>query len=371
MKKTTRVPGLTYAQLGIDRNFRQKSQNGIQSILQAETRRYKSGKPIRLPFGNIFPTSKSGEDFFDFQIEGVGTKTLLAEVAGKYDTIGIDGVAMAVNDILRSGADPLLLSDGIHIRKSEQKVLDSLISGVQKGAEISNSVLASGETGDVCEILHDPLLEDNLPFDLFVSCLGLVQKDSIVRGRLSLGDQVIGLESSGIHSNGLTLARKTLLKKWGGLYDPYDIPEVLDRPLIEELLEPTRIYSRAIAGLRKDGIEIKAAIHVTGDGLGKFSRLLDYKTNSRVGLRLKLSRKPAIFQLIIDSAKKLGTPVSTIEMFRTFNMGIGFGICVSKANLSGAIDSLNKECVGENIGFVTGDGKISVESPFTGKPISL
>ncbi len=328
---------------------------------------------MRLPFGTLFPSPLTPDSYFDMEIEGVGTKTLLTELSGDYSTIGIDGVAMAVNDVIRSGADSILVSDAVHISKSNPETLHSIISGVQNAAKIAGCALASGETGDVAELLHDRIKGGSLPFDLFVSCLGIVKKADIIGGNISPGDRIIGLESSGVHSNGLTLARKVLLLEWGGKFDPYDSPDDLGRPLIEELMEPTRIYVKEMKSLREIA-KIKAAVHVTGDGLSKFHRLLQWQSKvgkSGLGLRLRLSRKPAIFKLIIDTARASGTPISIPEMFRTFNMGYGFAIVISPKDVPRALDSLNNLCPAEDIGYVTTDGKISVESGFTEKAIFL
>jgi len=364
---------LTYAKVGIERKTREKSQQSIQSLLHREANRYQFDKPLDLPFGKVFPLPQLSDQYFDFQIEGVGTKTLLAELSRKYDTIGIDGVAMAVNDVMRSGSDPVFLSDGIHISKSDPAVLNSILSGVEKGAQISGCSLVSGETGDVGEILHGSIANGSSPFDLFVSCLGILERKNAITGHISKGDVVIGLQSSGIHSNGITLARKVLLKKWGGLYDLYDQPGYLERPVIDELLEPTRIYVRAIQTLRKEEIRIRAAVHITGDGLAKFSRLLrvQRRRNGDLGLRLNLFGRPPIFDLILDAAKQKGMPIPIVEMFRTFNMGIGFAIIVSPKDSRGAIDSLNNECQAQNIGLVSSDGRISIKTGYSKDPILL
>ena len=279
---------------------------------------------------------------------------------------------MAANDVIRSGADPVLINDGIHVARSEPGILSTIVHGVQSGAKDAGCTLASGETGDVKEILHEGLSESGLPFDLFVSCLGIAQKSEIIPGQISRGDQIVGLESSGIHSNGLSLARRILLKKWGGLYNPYDVPEELGRPVIEELLEPTRIYVRALKKLKMAGLCPKAALHVTGDGLGKLRRLINWqkKTNS-LGIALKLSRKPPIFELIMKAAKQLGSPVPLPEMFRTFNMGIGFALIFPGKDSEKAIDSLNNEFQAVKIGLVSDTRRISVNSPFSDKPVIL
>lgn len=372
LKKPRSADRLTYGQLGINRKARGRSRLSIQAALAEEAGLYDFGKVLSLPFGNVFPISRNSDYFYDLQIEGVGTKTLLAELSRNYDTIGVDGVAMAVNDVLRSGARPILLSDAIHIRKSRSPVVNSIVSGVRAGAEIAGCTVASGETGDVREILHSPISGKSMPFDLFVSCLGVVKDDEVIRGKISSGDCVIGLESSGIHSNGLSLARRVLLKRWGGSYDPYDEPAILGRTVIKELLEPTRIYAKAMKALRKEGVETKAAVHITGDGLAKFWRLLRWREiEPGLGLRLKISRKPAIFELIVETSRQARTPLSIREMFKTFNMGVGFVIFVSPEDSSRAVDSLNIECPAEIIGTVTSDGKISVESGFAGKPVFL
>ncbi len=192
---------------------------------------------------------------------------------------------MAVNDVIRSGATPVLLSDALHIFRSDSQVVRSILQGVMRGAEVSDCVLASGETGDVADILHQPIGSSSTPFDLFVSALGIVKRDQIVFGEIRPGDVVIGLESSGIHSNGLSLARRLLISKWGGLYELDDSPPELagKKPTTvgEELLRPTRIYVRPFREAQRRST-IKAAIHITGDGYSKFRRILDFQPNEAI-----------------------------------------------------------------------------------------
>ncbi|MCL5069100.1 MAG: AIR synthase related protein, partial [Thaumarchaeota archaeon] len=198
-----------------------------------------------MPFGLVYPAKTPSGTYYDLQIEGIGTKTLIAELTGNYETIGIDAVAMAVNDVIRSGAHPMLLSDAIHIAESDRKV-GSLIRGVRAGAKLSGCILASGETGNVAELLHGEISKSSPPFDLIVSCLGIAKKSELIMGEISSGDSIIGLRSSGIHSNGLSLARKVLLKPWGGKFDPWFKPPTIRRSVVEELLEPTKINTDAI-----------------------------------------------------------------------------------------------------------------------------
>ena len=165
---------LTYASTGVNRSSREKSRDDIASRLFRDSVRYPFGKPVRLPFGLVYPAKTPSGTYYDLQIEGVGTKTLLAELTGNYDTVGIDAVAMAVNDVISSGARPMLLSDAIHISKSDK--VGSLIRGVRAGAKTSGCILASGETGNVAELLHNEINKSSPPFDLMVSCLGIAKK---------------------------------------------------------------------------------------------------------------------------------------------------------------------------------------------------
>ncbi|MDG6994768.1 MAG: phosphoribosylformylglycinamidine cyclo-ligase [Nitrososphaerota archaeon] len=354
---------LTYASVGVNRALRDSSRRSIETELSASSRTYRFGRAITLPFGLIYPSPTDKEVLYDLQIEGIGTKTLLAEISEDYSSIGIDAVAMVVNDVIRSGAIPFLLSDAIHISKSEPSVTSKLVEGVINGAKQAGCVLASGETGDVPEILHSPL-GGAPPFDMMVSAVGFVPKKNVISGDVSSGDAIIGLESSGIHSNGVTLARKILLEKWGGRYDPWDKPEHLDRPLIEELLEPTRIYANAISKTR-DQVKIKAAVHITGDGFGKFRRLIDWAQTRRkrpIGFKFRdLGQTPSIFRLIYDTAKEVGRPLSSREMFRTFNMGFGFAVVVDRQDEEEALDRLNKHCRAIRIGEVTRETTITIE----------
>ncbi len=367
---------LTYAESGVNRTTREISRETITSRILQDSYRYKFGSPIRVPFGLVYPSGLTHNAYYDLQVEGIGTKTLLAEITGKYETIGIDAVAMATNDVIRSGASPILVSDAIHIAGSDRIKVNSLIRGVRMGAKVSNCIIASGETGNVRELLHSEMKESSPPFDLIVSCLGIVSKSSLILGNGEEGDSIIGMSSSGIRSNGLTLARKVLLKPWGGQYDPWFKPPSVRRPLVDELLEPTAIYVSALSEAQK-ACRLKAAIHITGDGFAKFRRLLRWQrkfkqSSGGIGLKFEgLRRMPPIFRLIYDTAKARGSPIPLAEMFRTFNMGYGFAIVVSKRETDGALSTLNKRVRSERIGTVSGNGRISVSTPDSERTLIL
>ncbi len=374
---------LTYSSVGVDRSSRERLRNTIGRNLERESTKYQTGNPIRLPFGLVFSSSPKSEIFLDFQIEGVGTKTLLAELEPSgYSTIGIDGVAMVANDLVRSGAKPLFVSDAIHIAKSRSELVVKIVSGILKGASMCGAVLSAGETGDVPEILHEKSgsKPDSEPFDLFVSCCGFGDRRRLIMGGINEGDEIIGIESSGIHSNGISLARRVLLRDWGGKYHSDEQPDGIDRPLIRELLEPTRIYANAINEI-SGRIEIKAAVHITGDGFGKFHRLSEFNEtipnnpwkHKKVGFEFEdLGELKPIFKLIYETTRQSSSRIALEEMYQTFNMGYGFAIIVSPVELEKSLDLFNKYYPSRRIGRVTSKGKIEIKGVSeSGRPVIL
>jgi phosphoribosylformylglycinamidine cyclo-ligase len=381
-KNSSAHGSLTYCSAGVDRSSRERLRNRLGRILEKLSTKYETGNSTRLPFGLVFSPPRNSDIFLDFQIEGVGTKTLLAELEPSgYSTIGIDAVAMVANDLIRSGAKPLFVNDAIHIAKSRKDLVLKIVSGIIKGTNMCGAMLSAGETGDVPEILHDRSKNNSNsePFDLFVSCCGFGDRRRLIKGGIEEGDEIIGIESSGIHSNGLSLARQVLLRQWGGKYDPYEMPDDLVRPLINELLEPTRIYAKAINEI-SDSIAIKAAIHITGDGFGKFRRLSDFQSitkgpwkHKKVGFEFgDLGEMKPIFKLIYDSARSGGYRIALKEMYRTFNMGYGFAIIVNRTRLDKALDLFNRYYPSKRIGHVTSTGKIKINGvKKSGRPLIL
>ncbi len=370
-KAQTRAKSLTYSSVGVNRSTREKLRKSLSLSLQKETGKYEIGNPLQLPFGLVFSPFPKFETFIDFEIEVVGTKTLLAELDPTgYSTIGIDGVAMVVNDVIRSGAKPTFLSDGINIANSKGNFVKQIVSGVMKGAEICGATVTSGETGDAAELLHPKLVgTKSQPFDLFVSCCGFGDRKHLIMGGVKEGDEIIGIESSGIHSNGITLARRVLLTNWGGAYDPFDVPDGFDRPIVKELLEPTRIYSAAITEVSND-LPLRAVMHITGDSFTKFHRLSSFNrtiTNGPWGdsrgpgfLFDGLDSPKPIFRLIFETAKKQSSPISIAEMYRTFNMGYGYAVIVDREDSDRALELFNKYHPSKRIGRVTNTGRVAI-----------
>jgi len=238
--------------------------------------------------------------------DGVGTKVLVAEACRKYDTIGIDCVAMNVNDIVCLGAEPLALVDYLALEKARPGLVAEVMRGLQRGAKEAGVAIVSGETAIMPDVVRG--------FDLAATVVGLVRKNRTITGdQIEPGDVVLGLRSSGIHSNGLTLARSLLLRDKAK-------PKVL-----RELLRPTRIYVKPILKLLSAGLEIHGLAHITG---GAYSKLKRLGTRADVGFLLNSLPKPDwIFQLIQSKGR-----ISDREMYRTFNMGVGFLIiCTRKA----------------------------------------
>jgi phosphoribosylformylglycinamidine cyclo-ligase len=238
-------------------------------------------------------------------MDGVGTKILIAEKLQKYDTLGIDCVAMNVNDLLCVGAEPLSFMDYIAVSKIQEQQIEELAKGFYEGARLAEVNIPGGELAQVKELLHP----GDSSIDLVGTAVGIIDNDKIITGKkVCPGDIIIGLKSSGIHSNGLTLARKLLLQT-----------DKDQTPLLEELLIPTRIYVKEVMTLLKNQINIKGMAHITGEGFLNILRLqanVKYKIDS-------LPPTPSIFEMI----QKAGNIADT-EMYKDFNMGIGFMIIV-------------------------------------------
>ena len=353
---------LTYSETGVDRIMRAKSKQALSMLKQTYTLG-KYGKVVQLPYGNIF---YAGDRYLDLVIEGVGTKVLLAQLADKYDTIGIDGVAMAVNDVIRSGATPLALVDNFHVHISDPELVKEWLHGIVRGAQESNCPVPGGEIGDVASIIKG--LIDGKGFDLIVASVGEVSEENIIFGTdIKSGDVVVGFRSSGVHSNGISLVRKVLFKEWGGKYEPFDIPDGFDREIIYEALEPTKIYVKSFLDTMKQVI-VKGVIHITGDAYIKFDRFMKYSKG--IGFEFNNFKPQPIFELIKQTAHDVGGTITDEEMLKTFNMGWGFAVIVNKNEQDDTIAAIEKSGIrAEPIGLVTDTGKIVAE--YNGRKLML
>jgi phosphoribosylformylglycinamidine cyclo-ligase len=344
----------TYADAGVDRKLRIKSKVALR-ILKETYRFSPYGDVVQLPYGNIFPVEK--DRYLDFVIEEIGTKVLVAQLAEKYDTIAVDGIAMAVNDVIRSGARPLAIADNVHVQASDSALIKELMKGIVNGATEAECIVPSGEIGDVAELIKG--ISKGKGFDTIFAAIGEVSREKIIFGTsLKSGDAIIGLQSSGIHSNGISLARKILFKHWGGKYEPHDIPNGLEREIIHEVLEPTRIYVKPILKVVKE-LGVKAAVHITGDAYLKFDPLAKFSED--IGFEFDNFKPQPIFELIQKTASKRGGALTDEEMFKTFNMGWGFALIVEKENSDRALGIIEKNGIkAEKIGHVTNSEGIKI-----------
>lgn len=248
--------------------------------------------------------------------DGVGTKIKLAVKAGIHKGIGIDLVAMCVNDIITYGAKPLFFLDYLAFGKFDEKIFEELIEGIVEGCKISQCALLGGETAEM------PGMYAVGEYDCAGFVVGIVEREKLIDGStISVGDVLIGLASSGLHSNGFSLVRKILEDHKLSL--DY-VPEGLGKTLGEELLTPTKIYVPTILTLLNKGLNIKGCAHITGGGfIDNLPRILP--KNCKVIIEKNSWKKPFIFEFL----QKLGN-ISEEEMYRVFNCGIGFVIIVER-----------------------------------------
>lgn len=252
--------------------------------------------------------------------DGVGTKLLVAELMGKYDTVGIDCIAMNVNDLLCVGATPVSFVDYIAVEELQPAILEEIGEGLFRGAELARVSISGGEIAQLREMVRG--LSPGSGFDLAGTAIGTVPLDRVIVGAdVQLGDVVIGLASSGIHSNGLTLARQVLLRD--AKLTVHSYLQELGRTVGEELLEPTRIYVPEVTAMFAADLRLKALIHVTGDGFFNLVR-----TATPVGYVIHtLPPFPPIFTVLQEVGR-----LSDAEMFQVYNMGVGFCVVVAESD---------------------------------------
>jgi len=285
---------------------------------------------VSIPEGYRDPVLVSGTD-------GVGTKLKIAFATGRHGTVGIDLVAMCVNDIVVVGAEPLFFLDYYACGRLDPDSAASVVEGIAEGCRRAGCALVGGETAEL------PGFYGGGEYDLAGFAVGVVERDGVMTGEsVRPGDAVIGLASSGLHSNGFSLVRK-IVEERGARLD--ERPDGLGRTLGEELLEPTRIYARPIRALAAK-VEIRALAHITGGGLKE-----NIPRTIPEGLGVELSAGwpvPPIFRWISKSG-----PVGPAEMLRTFNMGIGMTAVVPEGQVAAALDVLVADGVdGYRVGSV-------------------
>ncbi|MCD6481712.1 MAG: phosphoribosylformylglycinamidine cyclo-ligase [Thermoplasmata archaeon] len=270
--------------------------------------------------------------------DGVGSKVIVANEMKKWDTIGIDCMAMNVNDALVMGARPLAFVDYLAMERMDERMAEEIAKGLKAGAEKAGVEIIGGETATLPEIIKG--------FDLAGTCVGVVERN--IPAGIKEGDVIIGMRSSGIHSNGYTLARKVFTENGYDFHDEMEGIGIIGYAL----LEPTRIYVREIIELWEN-VEVKGIAHVTGGGLRKIKRMAPH-----VHFVIENPMEPQpVFRII----QKLGN-VSVEEMYQTFNMGMGMAVVVDKKDVDTSLDILNRYVEAEVVGKIERGEGVSIPS---------
>ena len=321
---------VTYSDSGVNIDLEEITVRKIAEKLKP-TLKYRE---IVTESGHFAALVKMGNRGIAMSTDGVGSKILVAKLMEKYDTVGIDCIAMVVNDILCVGAEPIALVDYLAVESPNPEMGGQIAEGLAKGAELSKIAIIGGETASLPEIVND--------FDLAGTGIGFVDIDKIITGEnITDNDVLIGLQSSGIHSNGLSLARKVLLENNKFNIDD-TLPDDSTTTIGEELLKPTEIYVKPIVNLLKENLNIKGLAHITGGGFTNLKRL-------KKGIGFDIDNLPEpqeIFKLIYKQN------VSLEEMYKVFNMGIGFVVIAPEEESEKIIEILNKDCKSYKIGKV-------------------
>lgn len=305
---------LTYKDSGVDIDRTNRLVERIKSIAKTS---FRSEVLTDIGgFSGLFSlnTEKYKKPVLTASTDGVGTKLKIAFMANIHDTIGLDLVAMSVNDILAQGAEPLFFLDYVSTSSVDPKTLESVISGISRGCKEAGCALIGGEIAEM------PSFYKEGEYDLAGFAVGVVDQDNIIDGStIKIGDQLIGISSSGLHSNGYSLARKILLEQLN--LDLHTKPDELGRKLVEELLEPTKIYVTPVLKIIST-FHVHGISHITGGGLiENISRILPS------GCRATIHKGSWEILPIFTLIQKLGH-VDDAEMLRTFNNGIGMVLII-------------------------------------------
>ena len=320
----TNKPSLSYKDAGVDIDAGDALVERIKDVAK-RTRRPEVmsglggfGALCQLPTGYKEPVLVSGTD-------GVGTKLKLAMDTGIHDSIGIDLVAMCVNDLLVTGAEPLFFLDYYATGKLNVDIASSVVTGIGAGCEQSGCALVGGETAEM------PGMYEGEDYDLAGFCVGVVEKSGIIDGSsVRIGDALVGIGSSGPHSNGYSLIRKIIDHSGQALDSEFD-----DSTLGETLLAPTRIYVKPVLNIIKQ-FQVNALAHITGGGLlENIPRVLP--RNTRAVIDSDSWQRPAIFDWLQEQGN-----VEAREMYRTFNCGIGMVMAVSAEQADSIVDMLHQ-----------------------------
>jgi len=329
---------VTYSESGVDISLEEVTVSALISKLK-DTLNYRD---VITESGHFAALVKLGNRAIAMSTDGVGSKILVAEMMEKYDTIGIDCIAMVVNDILCVGAEPIAMVDYLAVEKPDPEIAAQIGEGLKEGCQQAKVAMIGGETASLPEIINN--------FDLAGTGIGIVDVKKIITGEKIIdGDVLIGIESSGIHSNGLSLARKVFFDD--NSFNVEDkVPHDPNTSIGKELLKPTIIYVNPIVELLKTDVEVHGLAHITGGGFTNLKRL---KKGSGYIIETLPEPKP-----IFKAMNKLGVPLE--EMYRVFNMGIGFVVIVKSEDAEKAINIIKKYNLAYKIGIAKDDPQENV-----------
>ena len=309
-----------YARSGVDTT---EADRALARLLHEIAPTAAFGSQSEIGIGHFAAVVRVGPLHLALTTDGVGSKLLVAQALGKYDTVGIDCVAMNVNDLLCVGAKPLAMLDYIAVEKADPEVFAQIGKGLCEGARQAGVAIVGGETAQIPEMLRGARPGSGL--DLAGMAVGLVPDGALLDGsKVRPGDALVGIASSGVHSNGLSLARQVVLRKFR--YDEY-VAE-LGTTVGDALLTPTRIYVAQVEALAKAGVAPRAYAHITGDGFLNIRRV-----EAPVGFEIDfLPPPPAILRLIQRTGE-----LEAAELYTVFNMGVGFTAVVDEAEVDRTI----------------------------------
>ena len=345
-----------YAAAGVDTDQADRGVDSLVGVLAG----IETGSPSRsiVRSGHYASVLKLTEELaLACSTDGVGSKLVLAEQADRLETVGIDCIAMNVNDVVCVGAEPIAMLDYLAVEEAEPEAMARIATGLRDGANDAGIEIPGGELAVIPELIRGH--PSPTGFDLCGTAFGTVLIDELVLGdRIEAGDALVGMPSSGVHSNGYTLARRVLVDEGPGL--DATPPELGGASIADALLEPTVIYVRAVVELLRSGVDVRGLAHITGGGLTNLNRLAPGRLGFEVDRPLPV---PAVFELI----ERLGE-VSPEEMWEVFNMGCGFVVVVPEADAQEAAGILGERHPGtarigtvtDRAGETTGPGGIRV-----------
>jgi phosphoribosylformylglycinamidine cyclo-ligase len=312
---------MTYKNSGVDI---EEKEEAIKQLLSSIITKRKGtiGRPMGGHYAGLI---EFGEYALVLCTDGVGTKVRIAEALKKYDTVGIDCIAMNVNDALCVGAEPLAFVDYLAMEDPDPKITKEIGKGLEKGAKLANISIVGGETADLPDLING--------FDLAGTCLAYVRKDQIILGdTIEPGDAIIGLGSSGIHSNGYTLARRVIEEAEFSYTDEFPDDVYPGKTIGEVMLTPTRIYVKEIIELFKK-VNVHGLAHITGSGLWNIPRLKEHVQY--------IIDDPLEPQPIFSFLQRYGN-IDDYEMYQIFNMGMGFTVITAEEDAKETIQILSR-----------------------------